>query len=145
MSDRRGSLPHRNRHLWEDPYVEDLATLDADVGILGVPTDAAGGMRPGCRHSPRAIRDASTRFGFLGRARPDGYFDVNQGRTLLRGVRIADCGDADVTTYDVERNVAIVEDDVRRILGRGALLSHRRASVPVHRSSSAALTRFRLR
>lgn len=122
MSDRRGSLPHTGIATFaKAPYVEDLATLDADVAILGVPTDAAAGMRPGCRQAPRAIRDASTRFGFLGRARPDGYFDINQGRTLLRGIRIADCGDADVTTYDVERNVAIIEDDVRTILVRGAL------------------------
>jgi len=122
MSDRRGSLPHTGIATFaKAPYVEDLTTLDADVAILGVPTDAAAGMRPGCRQAPRAIRDASTRFGFLGRASSEGYFDINQGRTLLRGVRVADCGDADVTLYDVERNVAIIEDEVRALLSKGAL------------------------
>jgi agmatinase len=103
------------------PYVENLATLDADVGVLGVPTDAAAGMRPGCRQAPRAIRDASMRFGFVGRAGAGGYFDINQDRRLLEGVRIADCGDADVVYYDVARNVEIIEASVRSILDRGAL------------------------
>lgn len=122
MSERRASLPHTGIATFaKAPYVEDLATLDADVGILGVPTDAAAGMRPGCRQAPRAIRDASTRFGFLGRAGTDGYFDINQGRRLLEGVRIADCGDADVAFYDAERNVRVIEAGVRSILDRGAL------------------------
>jgi agmatinase len=122
VRDRRGSLPHTGIATFaKATYVEDLSTLDADVAFLGVPTDAAAGMRPGCRQAPRAIRDASTRFGFLGRDRSEGYFDINQGRTLLRGVRIADCGDVDVTLYDVEHNVALIESDVRTLLDRGAL------------------------
>lgn len=122
MSERPASLPHTGIATFvKAPYVEDLATLDADVGILGVPTDAAAGMRPGCRQAPRAIRDASTRFGFLGRAGTDGYFDINQGRRFLEGVRIADCGDADVAFYDSERNVRVIEAGVRSILEGGAL------------------------
>lgn len=121
MSERRAALPHTGIATFaRAPYVEDLTTLDADVGILGVPTDAAVGMRPGCRQAPRAIRDASMRFGFLGRAGA-GYFDINQDRKLLEGVRIADCGDADVIYYDAERNVEIIEAGVRSILDRGAL------------------------
>ena len=122
MSERRASLPHTGIATFaRAPYVEDLTTLDADVGVLGVPTDAAAGMRPGCRQAPRAIRDASMRFGFLGRGASDGYFDINQDRRLLEGVRIADCGDADVIFYDAERNVEIIEAGVRSILDRGAL------------------------
>lgn len=122
MNERRASLPHTGIATFaKAPYVADLATLDADVGILGVPTDAAAGMRPGCRQAPRAIRDASTRFGFLGRAGTEGYFDINQDRRLLEGVRIADCGDADVIYYDAERNVEIIEATVRSIRDRGAL------------------------
>lgn len=122
MSERRASLPHTGIATFaKSPYVEDLTTLDAEVGVLGVPTDAAAGMRPGCRQAPRAIRDASTRFGFLGRGGTDGYFDVSQDRRLLEGVRIADCGDADVVFYDVGRNVEIIEAGVRSILDPGAL------------------------
>ncbi len=122
MSERRATMPHTGIATFaKAPYVEDLATLDADIGILGVPTDAAAGMRPGCRQAPRAIRDASTRFGFLGRPGTRGYFDINQDRILLPGFRIADCGDADVIYYDAERNVETIEASVRGIVDRGAL------------------------
>lgn len=134
MSERRATLPHTGIATFaKAPYVEDLTTLDADVGVLGVPTDAAVGMRPGCRQAPRAIRDASTRFGFLGRAGSDGYFDINQDRRLLEGVRIADCGDADVAFYDAERNVRVIEACVR------ASSTGKRS-----RSSSAGTTRSRI-
>lgn len=118
---RTASLPHTGIATFaRAPYVEDLSTLDADIGVLGVPTDAAAGMRPGCRQAPRAIRDASMRFGFVGRG-AGGYYDINQDRRLLEGVRIADCGDADVILYDAERNVSIIEGDVRSLLNRGTL------------------------
>jgi len=122
MTDRRASLPHTGIATFaKAQYVQDLTTLDADVAVFGVPTDVAAGMRPGCRQAPRAIRDASTRFGFIGRASSEGYFDINQNRKRLTGIRIADCGDADVAFYDVERNVEIIESGVRTILERGAL------------------------
>lgn len=122
MSQRHASLPHTGIATFaKAPYVHDLDALDADIAVLGVPTDAATGMRPGCRQAPRAIRDASTRFGFLGSGDAQGYFDINQNRRLLQGVRLADCGDADVIFYDVERNARIVEDAVRRLVRRGAL------------------------
>lgn len=122
MSQRLSSLPHTGIATFaKAPYVDDLSTLDAEVGILGVPTDSAAGMRPGCRQGPRAIRDASTRFGFLGRRHAPGYFDTTQDSMRLSGVRLADCGDADVTVYDAERNVAIIEETVRAIVARGAM------------------------
>lgn len=122
MARRTASLPHTGIATFaKAPYVEDLETLVASIGVLGVPTDAAVGMRPGCRQAPRAIRDASTRFGFLGRHPHSGYFDINQGTPLLQGVTIADCGDADVALYDADRNVEIIERDVRSILARGAM------------------------
>ena len=122
MSERRASLPHTGIATFaRAPYVEDLTTLSADVGVLGVPTDAAAGMRPGCRQAPRAIRDASMRFGFVGRAGAGGYFDINQDRQLLEGVRIADCGDADVIYYDAEGNAEVIEAAVRSIVDRAAL------------------------
>ena len=122
MTERHASLPHTGIATFaKAPYVEDLTTLAADVAVFGVPTDVAAGMRPGCRQAPRAIRDASTRFGFIGRASSDGYFDINQNRRRLKGIRIADCGDADVAFYDAERNVEIIESGVRTILERGAL------------------------
>ena len=103
-------------------YVPDLEDLEAEVAVLGIPYDGATAMRPGSRQAPRAIRDASTRFGFLGRPEgPGGFFDINRDRRLLSGVRIADCGDVDVIYYDRERNFRLIYDKVRGILDRGAL------------------------
>lgn len=119
---RRAWMPHTGIATFAmAPHVSDLTTLDADVGIIGVPTDAAAGMRPGCRQGPRAIRDASTRFGFLGRPGTQGYFDISQDRRFLEGIRIADCGDADVVYYDVTRNLETIEATVRAVLDRGVL------------------------
>ena len=33
---------------------------DVDIGIFGLPWDGATSNRPGARHGPRALRDAST-------------------------------------------------------------------------------------
>lgn len=120
---RPQSLPHTGIATFcKAPYVEDLEELEADVAVLGVPLDAAAGMRPGCRQGPRAIRDASTRFGFLGRPTgTGGFFDINRDRTLMEGVRFADVGDADVVYYDMERNVGAIEELVARVIERGAL------------------------
>lgn len=121
MTRRPASLPHTGIATFaKAPYVEDLAALDADVAVMGVPFDAAVGMRPGCRQAPRAIRDASTRFGFLGQ-RTAGYYDTNADAQALSGVRFADCGDAEIAYYDVERNLQAIELMAREILGRGAL------------------------
>lgn len=121
MSQRRASLPHTGIATFaKAPYVDDLSRLDADIGVLGVPTDSSAGMRPGCRQAPRAIRDASTRFGFVGHPDATGYFDINRSGRRLEGVRVADCGDADVTVSDAERNIQIIEGTVRQIVDRGA-------------------------
>lgn len=117
------SLPHTGIATFcKAAFVPDLDRLDADVGVIGVPTDFAASMRPGCRQAPRAIRDASTRFGWLGApAASSGYFDVNSGDFRMRGVRIADCGDVDIAFSDDSRNHARIESMVRRVLDRGAM------------------------
>lgn len=44
------------------PYValDDARISDVDVGIIGVPWDSGTTNRPGPRHGPRQLRDAST-------------------------------------------------------------------------------------
>ncbi|MGE3344817.1 MAG: agmatinase [Vicinamibacterales bacterium] len=122
MTRRSSSLPHTGIATFaKAPYVEDISGLEADIGILGVPTDSAAGMRPGCRQAPRAIRDASTRFGFIGQGDGRGYVDINTRQRRLEGIRVADCGDADVTVYDAEQNVGIIESTVRQILVQRAM------------------------
>jgi len=44
------------------PLVQDLGQLDADVAVLGVPTDEGSPFMPGSRFGPRAIREHSLRF-----------------------------------------------------------------------------------
>lgn len=117
------SLPHTGIATFcKAAYVPDLDQLDADVGVIGVPTDFAASMRPGCRQGPRAIRDASTRFGWLGApAGSRGFFDVNSREFRLQGVRIADCGDVDIVFSDETRNQERIESMARGVLDRGAL------------------------
>lgn len=123
MAYQRTSLPHTGIATFcKAPFVPDVAELAADVAVLGIPYDEATAMRPGSRQAPRAIRDASTRFGFLGKGtESEGFFDINRDRHLLRGVRIVDCGDADVVYFDLERNFQLIHERVSAILGCGAV------------------------
>jgi len=122
MDRRPASLPHTGIATFaKAPLVDDVSELEADVAVMGVPFDASVGMRPGCRQAPRAIRDASTRFGFLGRGEAGGYYDVNVDRTRLEGVEWADVGDADVLQFEREYNFKNVDCLVRGILDAGAM------------------------
>ena len=123
MAYQKTSLPHTGIATFcKSPFVPDLDELEAEVAVLGIPYDEATAMRPGSRQAPRAIRDASTRFGFLGTGRDStGFFDINRDRKLMGGVRLVDCGDVDVIYFDQERNFRLVAESVGRILDRGAL------------------------
>lgn len=122
MAYQETSLPHTGIATFcKAPYVPDIEGTEADVAVLGIPYDGATAMRPGSRQAPRAIRDASTRFGFLGRVPSQGFYDINRNQRLLAGVRIVDCGDADVIYYDRERNFRVIREKVSAILARGAM------------------------
>ncbi|MGX9349767.1 agmatinase [Shimia sp. W99] len=100
------------------PYVEDWATLDADVAIMGAPFDFGTQWRSGARFGPRAVREASTLFSF-GHA---GAYDHEDDATYLpASVRMVDIGDADIVHTDTERSHANIEEGVRAILQAGAL------------------------
>lgn len=103
------------------PICEDFSQIDAEVAVLGVPYDAGIGFRPGTRLGPRDIRCYSTRYAAWGGALPEGYWDVNDGRRKLAGVRIVDCGDVDITYYDYEINYRKMRGSVEAILARNAL------------------------
>lgn len=92
------TLPHTGIATFcKAPYIFDPAEVHADVAVLGIPFDNTASMRPGCRQAPRALRDASARFGWLGEpAGSSGYFDIGQNSTLMSGVRMVDVGDVDV-------------------------------------------------
>lgn len=104
------------------PFEPDLDQLDADVAVVGIPYDEATAMRPGSRQAPRAIRDASTRFGFLGKGRESkGFFDINRNRQIMAGRRIVDTGDVDTVYFSRERNHELIDRHLRAILAKDCL------------------------
>jgi agmatinase len=94
------------------PYTQDPAALaDADVAIVGAPTDDLVSDRPGTRFAPRAIRAASAPAGRHLEAEVDA-FEV---------LRIVDFGDAAVVPADAERSHLAIEEIVKTVLAADAL------------------------
>ena len=97
----------------------DLSTLDADIAVLGVPTDEGSPYIGGSRFAPRAIREQSLRFPIA-----EGLWDEEAGNAVLEpeltGGRIADAGDVDVFPTEPARTFEGVTAAVRAVLGRGA-------------------------
>ena len=92
-----------------------LATeLDGvDIGLIGVPTDLGVTNRPGARHGPREIRNASS----LMRT-----FNLGLGIAPYELCRIADLGDVRLEhRYDLEQQVVEIEAFFRRIKRAGIL------------------------
>lgn len=103
------------------PVIADLDVLEADVAVVGVPTDEGSPFMPGSRFGPRAIREHSLRFTGGG----PGYYDPQRGRRFLepemRAGLIADVGDADVLPTNVEGTFANITETLRKVLARGAM------------------------
>lgn len=118
------ALPHTGIATFcKAPYIFDPAAIDADVAVLGIPFDNTASMRPGCRQAPRALRDASARFAWLGEpAGTSGYFDIGLDAKLLSGVRIVDAGDVDVG-LDAAVTRERITAHARALLDRGLLLA----------------------
>jgi agmatinase len=100
---------------------DDLARLDADIAILGAPTDEGSPFMPGSRFGARSVREHSLRFVTDGR----GYYDPETRRQYLEHEmveeRIADVGDADVLPTNVVGTFANITELTRRVIERGAL------------------------
>ena len=118
------ALPHTGIATFcKAPYVFDPAEVHADVAVLGIPFDNTASMRPGCRQAPRALRDASTRFGWLGDpAGSSGYFDIGQNVTFMSGVRMVDAGDVNVG-IDAAVTRERITSHARSLLDRSLLLA----------------------
>lgn len=82
-----------------------------DIALLGIPFDAATTNRPGARHGPRALRDAST---LLRRTHPVSLI------APFRLCRVADCGDAPVNPVDVTATLDLVAARVAALRAGGA-------------------------
>lgn len=99
----------------------DLGTLEADIAVLGAPTDEGSPFLPGSRFGARSIREHSLRFVTDGR----GYYDPESRKQFLepemtRG-RIADVGDADVLPTNVVDTFANITALTKDVVDRGAM------------------------
>jgi agmatinase len=99
----------------------DLATLDADIAVLGVPHGVPYDMdnlRAPSAAAPAAVREQSIRCGHW-----LDHYDVDFGGPLFAGrdVRLVDCGDVAMTPGDFAGNSARTASVVRANLDRGAV------------------------
>jgi agmatinase len=99
----------------------DLGEIDADVAVMGVPSDEGSPFMPGSRFGPRAIREHSLRFV----TDPPGYFDPQERRRFLeremRDRRILDVGDADVLPTNVVKTFDNVTEMTKAVLDGRAM------------------------
>jgi agmatinase len=103
------------------PVCEDLSRLDADIAVIGVPTDEGSPFMPGSRFAPRSIREHSLRF--VGDA--PGIYDPQARRRFLEPemaeTRITDVGDADILPTNVVGSFRNITDTVTGVVRRGAM------------------------
>ena len=119
------NLRARPRSFFNTPLCENIEELEADIAFIGIPFDQGTLGRPGARFGPDALRDApraysySDPYGAQGEA--DGFFDIDTGDELLRGVVMADCGNVPIVPSEVAGNFDRITRAVEQVVGRGAL------------------------
>jgi len=101
------------------PICSDIAQLEGEVGFLGIPFDEGTMNRPGTRFGPRALREQSSLYEQY--VPGEGYYDIELRDTILRGVRIVDCGDVRIQPLSLQANHDRMTAGVQGILARGAL------------------------
>ncbi len=93
------------RSFFKAPLCTDMEQLQADVAFIGVPFDQGTFGRPGARFGPDAIRDAPRAYSYAdpyGRqTEAEGFFDIDAGHELLKGVTMADCGNITVVPSEI--------------------------------------------
>lgn len=112
------------RSFFKSPLCADLDLLNADVAFIGVPFDQGTFGRPGARFGPDAIRDAPRAYSYsdpfaLG-VEAEGYFDIDAGGDLLKGVTMADCGNVTILPSDVMDNFDRLTQVVEKLVEKGA-------------------------
>lgn len=130
------------------PACTNLDELDADVALLGFPSDEGTGWLPGARLGPRRLRELSMRFTGGAPTGHAGFWDIDLGRRFLdyevEHRRIVDCGDVDVIYTRPDETWDNATGTVRTILGRGAmpvvLGGDHAISFPIVRAFSEPLT-----
>jgi agmatinase len=103
------------------PRCEDIASLDAQIAIIGVPYGIPASMeasRAPSSEAPDAIRAESLRFG-----RYVDHHDIDLGGPILAGrdIRVVDCGDVAMVPGDNAANSATTTEAIRAIRAAGAV------------------------
>ncbi len=121
MSDPRSFLPVSGMELPRFAGIPTFARLPwipveraetVQIGILGIPFDAGTTNRPGARHGPRQLRDASTQIRLINQA---------TGVRPFHLARCADLGDSPVNPADVNDSLQRIEGFLRAVVQRGIL------------------------
>lgn len=94
------------------PYLaaDDPRRGAVDIGIFGLPWDGATSNRPGARHGPRALRDASTMIREMNRS---------TGQLPFQAQNIADLGDVAMSPVDQDEALEAAQAFVAGVLGQG--------------------------
>jgi agmatinase len=115
------------------PPHDEAAGSRPQVAFLGAPFDLGTTLRPGARFGPEAVRAASAWWQYArdepdarsdsenGVRPPDGWYDLDSRRWILRGVSMADWGDVRITPTDLTANLDRITAGVRAILDAGSL------------------------
>ncbi|ABD54884.1 agmatinase [Jannaschia sp. CCS1] len=93
------------------PYLaaDDPKRAEVDIGIFGLPWDGATSNRPGARHGPRALRDASTMIREMNRS---------TGQLPFQAANIADLGDVAMSPVDQDEALRDAQAFVAALLGQ---------------------------
>jgi guanidinopropionase len=93
------------------PYlpVDHARRAEVDIGIFGLPWDGATSNRPGARHGPRALRDASTMIREMNRS---------TGQLPFQAANIADLGDVAMSPVDQDEALRDAQSFVASVLAQ---------------------------
>lgn len=97
------------------PYFPCLSSDEEsyDIAFLGAPFDTGTSYRPGARFGPSGIRQGSRKLGFSG-----GYNVPLEANPFHHELRVLDCGDVPVTSYDNAWAIQQIEEGHNSILMR---------------------------
>lgn len=94
------------------PHLPLEAAAEVQIGLIGVPWDGGTTNRPGPRHGPRQLRDASTMVRLINQA---------TGSRPFHAARCADLGDTPVNPADVQDSLKRITTFYERVAGHGIL------------------------
>jgi len=83
---------------------------EVEIGIFGLPWDGATSNRPGARHGPRALRDASTMLREMNRP---------TGQLPFKAANVADLGDVAMSPVDQDEALENAQAFIAGVLAQG--------------------------